>query len=324
MALRSDDCMKSFVRVVELWIPDEARAVLEFGGGLYGEELQEFREISEHGLFAYDEGLPGKTWAAGHPVIMTEFAGTASSFKRADEAKLFGLTCGVGIPVFAGGTLKAVMILLCGSEARDYAGAIELWHNAANRSHELTLVDGHYGSAGNLEFNSRHTSFPRGYGVPGRAWKADQPVIVTDLREGGPFLRARDAAEIGIECGLGIPFRGGDDETWVVSLLSAQDTPIAHRFEIWKPAAPQDELTFETGYCDGKTDLDALFASRGIRKEEGSIGKAWATGRPVISDDLKNDSCIAALAAIESGLTRTIVLPVFRGADLQAVIAWYL
>jgi hypothetical protein len=316
--------MKSFIRVVELWVPEEARAVLEYGGGLYGEELHEFREISEHGLFAYDEGLPGKAWAAGHPIIMTEFAGTTSSFKRADEARLFGLTCGVGIPIFAGPALKAVMILLCGSEAKDYAGAVELWHNAANRSHELALVDGYYGSAGTLEFNSRHTSFPRGYGLPGRAWKAGHPVIVSDLREGGPFLRARDAADVGIECGLAIPFGSGVDETWVVSLLSAQDTPIAHRFEIWKPAASGDVLTFETGHCEGKTDLDALFASRGIRKGEGAIGTAWANGRPAISDDLKNDPCIAALAARESGLMRVIVLPVFRGAKCQAVVAWYL
>jgi hypothetical protein len=316
--------MKSFIRVVELWIPDEKCAALEYGGGLYGQELHEFREISEHGLFAYNEGLPGKAWAAGHPIIMTEFAGTASSFKRSEEAKLFGLACGVGIPVFAGPTLRAVMILLCGGVAKDYAGAIELWHNAANSSHELALVDGYYGSAGTLEFNSRHTSFPRGYGLPGRAWKADRPVIVSDLREGGPFMRAKDAAEVGIDCGLAIPFGSGVDETWVVALLSAQDSPIAHRFEIWKPAASGDELTFETGYCDGMTDLDALFASRGIRKREGSIGAAWATGRPVISADLENDPCIAALAAVESGLKRVIALPVFRDADVEAVVAWYL
>jgi hypothetical protein len=142
------------------------------------------------------------------------------------------------------------------------------------------------------------------------------------LREGGPFLRARDAADVGIECGLAIPFGSGVDETWVVSLLSAQDTPIAHRFEIWKPAG--EVLTFETGYCEGNTDLDAVFASRGIRGGEGAIGTAWATGRPAISDDLKNDTCIAALAAVESGLMRAVVLPVFRGADVEAVIAWYL
>jgi hypothetical protein len=29
------------------------------------------------------------------------------------------------------------------------------------------------------------------------------------------------------------------------------------------------------------------------------------------------------LAAVESGLTRAIALPVFHGAALQAVIAWY-
>jgi hypothetical protein len=35
-------------------------------------------------LFAYDEGLPSKAWASGHPVILTEFAD--SCFKRIDVA----------------------------------------------------------------------------------------------------------------------------------------------------------------------------------------------------------------------------------------------
>jgi len=47
------------------------------------EEYSEFKAVSENALFAYDEGLPGKAWAAGHPVILTKFAN--SYFKRTDE-----------------------------------------------------------------------------------------------------------------------------------------------------------------------------------------------------------------------------------------------
>jgi len=90
--------MQSFLRAVELWKPDEAGTSLEFAGGIYNDDLEEFREISELALFAYDHGLPGKAWAAGHPIILTDFAD--SYFRRADEAKLFGLTCAVAIPVF--------------------------------------------------------------------------------------------------------------------------------------------------------------------------------------------------------------------------------
>ena len=119
-------------------------------------------------LFAYDEGLPGKAWASGHPVILTKFAN--SYFKRTDEAIEAGLTCGVALPVFAGEFLMAVMVLFCGDDEK-HVGAIELWHNDADVSHEMGLVDGYYGTADMFEFNSRHTKFPRGFGLPGRPGK---------------------------------------------------------------------------------------------------------------------------------------------------------
>jgi hypothetical protein len=62
-------------------------------------------------------------------------------------------------------------VLFCGDDA-PHAGAIELWHNDPGISHEMGLVDGYYGSADMFEFNSRHTTFPRGFGLPGRTWKA--------------------------------------------------------------------------------------------------------------------------------------------------------
>src|SRR6478609_6010796 len=118
--------MKTFIRVVELWVPDQTRTRLEFGGSLHSGEFTEFNAVSENALFAYDEGLPGKAWASGHPVILTEFAN--SYFKRTDQALAAGLTCGVAVPVFAGEFLQAVMVLFCGDDEA-HVGAIELWHN---------------------------------------------------------------------------------------------------------------------------------------------------------------------------------------------------
>src|SRR5882757_2208960 len=86
--------------------------------------------VSENALFAYDEGLPGKAWASGHPVILTKFAN--SYFKRTNEAIEPGLTCGVALPVFAGEFLMAVMVLFCGDDEK-HVGAIELWHNDAEK-----------------------------------------------------------------------------------------------------------------------------------------------------------------------------------------------
>ena len=105
--------MKTFIRVVELWVPDRTRTRLEFGGGLGGGAFSEFTALSENTLFAYDEGLPGKAWACGHPIVLTEFS--AAEYKRSDDAKEAGLSCGVALPVFAGEFLMAVMVLALGA-----------------------------------------------------------------------------------------------------------------------------------------------------------------------------------------------------------------
>ena len=61
-------------------------------------------------------------------------------------------------------------MLFCGDDEA-HVGAIELWHNDPDESYEMRLADGYYGTADMFEFNSRHTHFPRGYGLPGRVWK---------------------------------------------------------------------------------------------------------------------------------------------------------
>src|SRR6195256_5114674 len=262
--------MKTFIRVVELWVPDRTRTRLEFGGCLASEEYSEFKALSENALFAYDEGLPGKAWASGHPVILTEFANPY--FKRTDEAVEAGLTCGVALPVFAGEFLMAVMVLFCGDNEK-HVGAIELWHNDQDKSHEIGLVDGYYGPADMFDFNPRHTKFPRGFGLPGRVWKAGMPLIIKDLYRSKSFLRWQEAVEIGINRGLGIPYPHASGETWVMTLLSAPDTPIARRFEIWTPNAEHDALIFNAGDCDQNTHLAADYQSVKIGKGEGTIGQ---------------------------------------------------
>jgi hypothetical protein len=176
------------------WCPARRPTRLEFGGCLCSPEFSEFREVSENTLFAYGEGLPGKAWAAGHPIILTKLSD--SGFKRADEAKEVGLTCGVALPVFAGEFLMGVLVLFCGGEAK-HVGAIELWHNDPEASHEMGLVDGYYGTADMFEFNSRHTKFPRGFGLPGRVWKAGMPLIIKDVHNSKQFLRWEEATKSG-------------------------------------------------------------------------------------------------------------------------------
>jgi hypothetical protein len=312
--------MKTFIRVAELWVPDRTRTRLEYGGGLSSKEFTEFCELSENILFAYDEGLVGKAWSSGHPVILTEFSD--SYFKRTDEAKEAGLTCGVALPVFVGEFLMAVVVFFCGDDQK-HIGAIELWHNDPDKSYEMGLVDGYYGTADMFEFNSRHTKFPRGFGLPGRTWKAGLPIIVKDLHNSKQLLRWEEATEIGINCGVGIPYSKGD-ESWVMTFLSAQATPIAKRFEIWAPNADRSALAFQSGDCATQADLVAAYADKSIGRGEGSIGGAWATGMPAISNNLKSDDSISAELARGAGMTQAVVLPVIGNAQLKAILAWYL
>jgi hypothetical protein len=310
--------MKTFIRAVEIWIPNQDR-LLEFGEAHYERGLEEFREISELAVFGYGEGLPGRAWAAEHPIILTDLVD--SYFRRADEARMLGLSCAVAIPVFAGDVLKAVVGLFFGRDADDTVGAIELWHNEADHSHELSLADGYYGAADAFEFNSRKMKFPRGYGLPGRAWKAQAPIVIADLADSPKFLRASDAASSGLGYALAIPYRPNSKSTWVITFLSSFDTPFARRFEIWKAAG--DGLRFDSGYCTSGADLAKIYTDHAVASGEGCLGECLKTGMPGIVGNLGKDKCGPAAMAAKIGLKEAVVLPVFRGSELQSVIAMY-
>ena len=211
--------MKTFIRIVEIWVPTEDRKELRCLDGLY-EPHDEFRELSQQTTFRLGTGLPGKAWASEHPVILEEL--DDSNFNRAEAARAIGLTCGVALPIFAGDVLKAVAVFLCG-DGKVGAGAIELWHNDPGKFFELRLVNGYYGPAVTFELDSRHTGFPRGYGLPERAWKSNMPLIVKDLQDSRVFLRWREATEIGIDRGLGIPYPHPSGQIWVITFLSARN-----------------------------------------------------------------------------------------------------
>ena len=44
-------------------------------------------------------------------------------------------------------------------------------------------------------------------------------------------------------------------------------------------------------------DLAALYDNKPIRRGEGSIGGAWATGMPALNEHLKQDDSISAASA---------------------------
>jgi hypothetical protein len=297
--------MKTFIRITEIWVPTEDRTELRYLDGLYGSH-DELRALSQQMGFRYNEGLPGKAWAARHPIIFRELEG--SHFKRIEAARAIGLTCGVALPVFAGDLLKAVVVFLCG-DSKVAAGAMELWHNDPSKFSELRLVDGYYGPAVMFEISSRHGGFPRGYGLPGRVWNTNMPLVVKDLHDSKVFLRWKEALEIGVNRGLGIPYPHPSGQTWVMTFLSARDTPIARRFEIWVPTQEEDSLIFHAGDCDQNAELASEYESTKIEKGDGAIGQAWVSRVATVRTSLADENSTVGESAAAAGLDAMVAMP---------------
>jgi hypothetical protein len=246
---------RSFIRATEFWLPSADGTLLDFAGGLFppGSRMP---HVSRNMCFGRGEGLPGRAWDLAAPVVLHDFAG--SYFRRTEAALADGLNCGIALPIFAGTTLRAVMVFFCGDDEEN-AGAIEVWHNdpanAAN-SRDMVLLDGHYGrTADTFEFISRRTSFRRGTGLPGMAWEARAPVFLPDLGRGSGFLRADGAVKVGINRGLALPCSVPGPQQFVLSFLSALNTPIARRMEIWRPTVDGLSLVLTDGFCEAQGAL---------------------------------------------------------------------
>ena len=315
--------MKTFVRVVEVWVPDPDQQLLEFAGGHYG-NARRFAAASTSMCFGRGEGLPGRAWEQGAPVMLKTFEG--SYFRRTAAAQADGLTCGLALPFFVAGRLTAVAAVFCGDDA-DHVGALELWHNEPTASPDLTLHDGYYGlTAEVFEFTARHTALRRGTGLPGLAWRDGLPVFLPDLGKSTHFLRADSARRVGINRGLAFPLATTGPDTWILACLSALATPLVARLEIWLPdaaAAAGQRLSRRDGHCEHAGALGAAPAAASVAAGEGAIGRAWALGRPEVSAAAAAEPGGAGAAAREAGLQALVALPAICDGRVTSVVAWY-
>jgi hypothetical protein len=312
---------KTFIRVVECWLPGTDRNLLEFGGGLYA-STPRFGAQSRSMVFGRGEGLPGAAWEAGQPIVLKDLADP--SFRRAALARAEGLTCGIAVPVFAGDFLNAVFVIFCGDDEA-HAGAIELWRNDPAESHEMTLVDGYYGSTGDaFELISRSIGFRRGTGLPGVAWETGLPVFMEDLGRGGRFLRADSAVKVGINRGLAIPCTTPGHNHLVMSFLSALATPIARRIEVWHHDRAEGQLVLASGHCEHEGNLPGARPRVAIERGQGTVGRVMLTGCPSVTEHARDEPGPVGRAAQAAGWSSLVALPVIREGRLTAVVAWYL
>lgn len=322
--------MVNFIRVVELWVPDD-QGLLELGGSYYG-DARRFGQISREMCFGRGEGLPGQAWEQGRPIVLKELDG--NYFRRAQAAAADGLTCAIAMPLFLGDTLKAVMLIFCGDD-RQHLGAIELWHHDAANSLDMVLDAGYYGGTAEVfEYVSKHTRFRPGTGLPGLVWSSGLPVFMADLGKGTRFIRAESAERVGINRGFALPCPVPGPDTFVLAFLSALATPLVRRFETWRPTADGQAIERAGGFCEVEGALPESAGPR-IPAGEGPLGQAFATGVPVIVDGAAQQQGPIGFAARGAGLDTVIALPLAqgRGADSRAgsilservgaIVAWY-
>jgi hypothetical protein len=312
--------VSSFVRVVETWLPDRQGTLLEFSGGHFG-TARRFAAISRTMCFGRGEGLPGRAWEAGRPIVLKDLAGPY--FRRGEAALADGLACGVAMPVFAGERLTAVLTIFCGDDS-ERVGAIELWRNDPKASPDMTLDDGYYGATSEVfEFISRHTSFRRGTGLPGSVWQSGLPLFLPDLGKGGRFLRADSAEKVGINRGFALPCSTTDGAHYVMAFLSARGTPIVRRFETWLPDPPTGTLRRAEGFCERFGAVPPGDSGDAVLPGQGALGRAWSSGAPAIAQRATDEHAATAAAARLASLEAQVAIPVHRGGEVAAVVAWY-
>lgn len=309
--------MNTFIKAIEVWLPASDGSLLEFGGGAYA-AVPYFGAVSRAMCFGRGEGLPGRAWDAGHPILLKQFEG--SYFLRSAAAKEAGLTCAIAVPTYRGDELSAVLVLFCGDDTL-HAGAIELWRNDPRVTSDITLADGYYGaSAEALQTLTRDTYLPRGVGLPGLAWQRAESVFVDDISHSSHFLRGESAAVAGINRGLAMPCANLGADHYVLTMLSSAESPIAVRIEGWVPAEGESALQRSYGHCEiaGALPAEALPLDRA-----GAVGLAWAEGRPVINTALAAEPAPIAQSASAARLTSLVALPIASDGKVTEVVALY-
>lgn len=308
----------TFIRATEVWVPTADGKHIDLEAGLYG-DLDYFRAISRGMRFAHGQGLPGKAWESGRPIVLKDLRN--SYFQRGDAAMTAGLTCAVAMPTFDGDQLKSVVVFFC-EDDRFRVGALEVWH-AASGERELRLEDGYFGRAETFEMAARNAGFARGQGLAGRVWDGGMPEIVKDLGRSDMSLRRAAAEKVGINRAIGIPCRAAAEEPWVLTFLSARNTPIAGRFEIWTIDGERGGFAFQDGYCESGANLAADYADAVVPTDAGPFAKACSTGVPVVVEDISMEAGPVIRSAMSSDLDSMVVLPIQTSVGFDTVLAWF-
>lgn len=284
---------KSPLQAAELWLPQGE--VMAFGAGAYRDNHE--LAVASTGLrFQYGEGLPGAVWASGQALLWKELAGP---FARAEVAALVGVDAALGLPLFDGERLIAVLTLLLSSRV-ETPSCVEIW-DVADELDVLKYGRGYHVHCAELERFSPFIQFPRGTGLPGLTWLSGEVEVMEDVRKSNAFIRAGLAARCGLKNGLGIPIYRNRRVLQVVTFLGAEQRSLIGSVELYHPRG--SELGAAT-----------LFDWNGPGAAQGE-SVADAAGRKLARDVL--DTRLPSVSQIGSEIT--LALPLHDRKGLKEI-----
>jgi hypothetical protein len=194
-------------------------------------------------------------WEAGVPVDFNDLAST--DFVRHKAAREDGLTAGIGVPVFDGEKLVAVLLFLCHT-SEICAAAFESWILEETRN-ELMPGTGFYANLDRFRRMTQYLRFPYGAGLPGDVWQTRMPRLMNRLADSTDFLRASGADAEGLDFGLAVPvIRNHDDIRSVVLLLCSDRSPISQVIQIWTPNEDRSAFELTSTVASGAPPMASL------------------------------------------------------------------
>lgn len=90
----------------------------------------------------------------------------------------------------------------------------------------LRCLDCWYGETPELqEFEAitKQTNFAPGMGLPGRVWASSEPVWLTNVIDDAHFLRAKTAAQVGLQSAFGFPICSGNETFGVITFFNKKN-----------------------------------------------------------------------------------------------------
>jgi len=193
--------------------------------------------------------------------------------------------------------------------------AIEVWEPDRKKT-KLTLINGIYGHYKEFASYSKNMHFAYNEGLPGEAWAAQRPIILTNLEESG-FKRTEMASKIGITTAIAMPIFAGEYLHAVILFLCGDREDYAGAIELWaKEPDKRTEMGLLEGYYGSMKDFEWVSRNIKIMRGHGLPGNAWKTKMPYIINDLgESATFLRARKAAKEGITTALALPAWMNEE---------